>query len=133
MNIRPAHLVVVVLVATSLVTVASPAQARSGSGGHVVVHRGPCSGPTDWKLKVGAENGRLEVEGEVDSNRAGQTWTWRIVHNGSLAASGTRRTAGPSGSFGVRRVLGNQRGTDTVTLRAENTRSGEVCRGTVRF
>ena len=31
-----------------------------------VITRGPCSGNSDWKLKASPENGRIEVEGEVD-------------------------------------------------------------------
>ncbi len=97
------------------------------------VRRGSCSGSTDWKVKVGPEDGRLEVEGEVDSTRSGQTWRWRLVHNGSVSASGTRTTGGASGSFEVRRVSVNLRGTDSFVFRAVNVRSGEVCRGTVNY
>jgi hypothetical protein len=97
------------------------------------VRRGSCSGSTDWKVKVGPEDGRLEVEGEVDSNRSGQTWRWSLVHNGSVSAHGTRTTSGRSGSFEVRRVSVNLRGTDSFVFRATNVRSGETCRGTVNF
>ena len=73
---------------------------RPGGGHHPAaladgddpVRRGSCSGSTDWKIKVGPEDGRLEVEAEVDSNRSGQTWRWRLVHDGSVSASGTRST-----------------------------------------
>ena len=64
------------------------------AGGDDTVRRGSCSGSTDWKIKVGPEDGRLEVEAEVDSNRSGQTWRWRLLHDGSLSASGTRTTGG---------------------------------------
>jgi hypothetical protein len=115
---------------TAVAISAAPAsQAKEGR----VEQRGNCSRSTDWKLKVGPEDGRLEVEGEIDSNRRGQTWRWRIVHNGSVSATGTRVTRGASGSFEVRRVLVDLRGTDAITLYARNPRSGEVCRGTVRF
>ncbi|CAN5457279.1 hypothetical protein BH10ACT10_BH10ACT10_24830 [soil metagenome] len=97
------------------------------------VRRGSCTGSTDWKVKVGPEDGRLEVQGEVDSNRAGQTWRWRLVHDGSVSDRGTRTTGGRSGSFEVRRVMVNLRGTDTFVFRAVNIRSGEVCRGTVNY
>jgi hypothetical protein len=97
------------------------------------VRRGSCSRATDWKVKVGPEDGRLEVEAEVDSNRTGQTWRWRLVHDGSLSAQGTRTTRGRSGSFEVRRVSVNLRGTDSFVFRAVNVRSGEVCRGTVNY
>lgn len=97
------------------------------------VRRGSCTGSTDWKIKVGPEDGRLEVEGEVDSNRSGQTWRWALVHNGSVSASGTRLTRAPSGSFEVRRTTVDLRGTDVFVLRARNVRTGELCRGTLRF
>jgi hypothetical protein len=127
---RTAHLAVAVIAAASLVAVAGPAEA---SGGNDVVKRGNCARTTDWKLKVGPDDGRLEVEGEIDSNRNGQTWTWLIRHNGSVSARGTRTTQAPSGSFEVRRVLVNLSGVDTIVFRATNTRNGEVCRGVVRF
>jgi hypothetical protein len=109
--------------------VTTPAQAKDGD----VIRRGDCTGRTDWKLKVGPEDGRLEVEGEVDSNRAAQRWRWRMVHNGTVVASGTRYTGGPSGSFEVRRLMANLSGTDTVVFRARRPATGEVCRGVVRF
>jgi len=111
----------------SVLTVA-PADARGGSD---TVRRGHCSGASTWKLKVGPDDGRLEVEAEIDSNRSGQTWGWRLVHDGSLSARGTRVTRAPSGSFEVHRLMVNRAGTDTVTVRAHNPRTGEVCRGTV--
>jgi hypothetical protein len=119
----------IVAVASCLAISAAPAQANDRDK----IRVGSCTGTTDWKVKVGPDDGRLEVEGQVDSNRAGQTWSWRIVHNGSISASGTRTTLAPSGSFTVRRTVLNRLGTDTITFRAQNTRSGEVCRGTVYF
>jgi len=98
-----------------------------------VIRRGNCSGATDWKLKASPEDGRIEVEGEVDSFRKGQTWRWRIFHDGDVSARGTATTRGPSGSFEVRRVVVNSRGVDTIGWRSVNTRSGEVCRGSLRF
>jgi hypothetical protein len=108
---------------------ALPAAAKDGD----VIRRGACEGSTNWKLKAGPEDGRIEVEGEIDSNRTGQTWRWRLRHNGDLTASGTKTTKGPSGSFEVRRVLVNLSGPDRIVFRARNLRSGEVCRGTVTF
>lgn len=127
---RPRRLVAPLLVASvAAVSLASPALA----GEDDVVRRGACSGATDWKLKVGPENGRLEVEGEIDSNRGGQTWTWRIVHDGSLVDRGTGTTGGRSGSFEVRRVVRDAAGTDHLVLRARNAATGETCRGTLAF
>ena len=129
MNIRPALAVLALVAAAAPVAVAGTATAGDGD----VVRRGSCSGSTDWKLKAKHDDGRLEVEGEVDSNRNGQTWSWVIRHDGSMSARGTRTTRAPSGSFEVRRVLVNMPGTDTIVFRATNTRNGEVCRGVARF
>ena len=122
------------LLAGALLTaaLAVPAIPAVASGGDVIRHGG-CTGRTDWKLKASPENGRIEVEGEIDSNRSGQTWRWRLVHDGSVSASGSRVTRAPSGSFEVRRVVVNMRGTDELVFRARNTRSGEICRGVVNY
>ncbi|NUR10042.1 MAG: hypothetical protein HOQ45_23935 [Nocardioidaceae bacterium] len=117
-----------VLAATFTVT-ATPAMAASGDK----IRRGDCTGSTNWRLKVGPESGRLETEGQIDSRHNGQTWNWRLWHNGSISYRGTKTTKAPSGSFEVRRLLVNLKGTDTITFRARNPRSGEVCRGTVHF
>src|SRR6478735_4535282 len=74
--------------ALALVTVALPVAAvapasASGGGGDVRTHGG-CSGPAVWKLKAKPDDGRIEVEAEVDSNRAGQAWGWVLKHNGSV-------------------------------------------------
>ncbi len=121
---RAVRLAAVVVASASMFALAGPAQA---SGGNDVVRRGNCSGATDWKLKLGPDNGKIEVEGEIDSNHVGQTWRWRLLHDGSTVARGTRTTQAPSGSFTVRRVVGNRAGTDHLTLRARNVKSNELC------
>jgi hypothetical protein len=122
--------VLAVLTAPVLATVAAgPAFANDDD----VVRRGSCSGSTDWKLKASPEDGRIEVEAEVDSNRADQLWRWRLRHNGSLSARGTATTSGPSGSFEVRRVVVDAAGTDRLVFRARNPQTGEVCRGVLGY
>jgi hypothetical protein len=109
------------------------APADASGGGADVVRSGSCSSHTDWKVKAKHDDGRIEVEVEVDSNRGGQTWRWRILHNGSLSAHGTATTRPPSGSFSVQRRMTDLAGSDTFRLRATNRRSGEVCHGSVRL
>ena len=118
-----------VVAATVSMVAAGPAVANDDD----VIRRGSCTGATDWKVKASPEDGRIEVEGEIDSNRNGQTWRWRIRHNGSLSARGTATTQPPSGSFEVRRVLVDAGGTDTIVFRARNPRTDEVCRGVLRY
>jgi hypothetical protein len=129
MNLRSTLATAAVLSVTATMLAAAPASANDDD----VIRRGSCSGATHWKVKAGPDDGRIEVEGEVDSNRTGQHWRWRMVHNGSVSARGTRVTTAPSGSFEVRRLLVDVAGQDTIVFRARNVRSGEICRGTVRI
>jgi hypothetical protein len=129
MNLHLKSSTAVLVAAVSCMALSAPAQANDADK----IRVGSCTGTSDWKLKVGPEDGRLEVEGQVDSTRIGQTWTWRIKHNGYVSATGTRTTLAPSGSFTVRRTVLNRAGTDYFVWRADNVRNGEVCRGTLSF
>jgi len=104
---------------------AVPALAKDGD----VIRRGACSGSSDWKLKLSPEDGKLEVEYEVDSNKVGQTWNVKLWKNGSRIFNGSRVTKAPSGSFTVRVVTANTAGTDLFSARAANAATGEVCGG----
>jgi len=52
-----------------LVPVAPAAHAKDDDG--EVIRTGSCSGTADWKLKAKRDDGGIEVEWEVDSNKAG--------------------------------------------------------------
>jgi hypothetical protein len=118
-----------VVLLAAVATMAAPAQAKDGE----VIRRGSCSASADWKLKASPDDGRIEVEGEVDSNKTGQTWKWKLVHNGSVSARGTATTTGPSGSFDVERTVVNVKGDDHLRFRASNADSGETCVGSLTF
>ena len=75
----------------------------------------------------------MEVELEVDSNRVGQSWSWRIKDNGVLVRSGTATTVAPSGSFDVERRIANRAGTDTITAYARHAASGQTCSARLVF
>ncbi|MDR7253104.1 hypothetical protein J2X46_002089 [Nocardioides sp. BE266] len=133
---HPLTRVVAAVAATSvlglapLVVAATPAHASGGDDDRVI-NTGSCSSGARWKLKVKTDDGRLEVEGEVDSNRAGQAWGWTLRHNGSVSARGTSTTTARSGSFEVERKIVNLAGTDRVVFRA--TYAGQTCVGVVNF
>ena len=88
---------------------------------------GRCSMGSHWTMKAKPDNGRMELELEVDSNRNGQRWTVRITDNRSLIFAGTKVTVAPSGSFEVRRLTANQVGIDHFVGVARNPRTHEVC------
>ena len=115
------------LTVAAAVGIATPAHAKDGE----VRKAGACSGNSTWKLKAAPDNGRLEVAFEVDSNRVGQTWNWRLVDNGTAVASGQATTVAPSGSFEVKRFIANKAGADTIRGAARNPATGETCVGTL--
>ena len=53
--------------ATSLLAAGTAASAKAGD----VVRTGACSGASDWKLKLSPDDGRIELEFEVDQNKVG--------------------------------------------------------------
>jgi hypothetical protein len=108
----------------------SLATAAQGKGTEVI-RRGSCSAGSDWKLKVKPDDGRIELEFEVDSNIAGQRWNVTIRHNGDRIFHGSRVTQGPSGSFELRRRPSNAAGADRFVARATHPGSGEACVGRV--
>ncbi len=96
-----------------------------------VLVRGTCTKASTSKLKLSSEDGRIEIEFEVDQNRNGIRWMVslrRVVPGGTrLLFSGARVTRAPSGSFELRRVVENRVGRDTISARATSP-SGEFCR-----
>jgi hypothetical protein len=99
-----------------------------------VIREGRCSGATSWKLKLSPENGRIEVEFEVDQNKVGRRWRVTLRKNGNRFFRGFKRTTARSGSFELRKVASNAPGrNDFVVAKARSLRSGEGCRGAATF
>jgi hypothetical protein len=121
-----------IVAALSGLVLALTAAPLAGAKDGDIIRRGNCTGATDWKLKLSEEDGRIEVEFEVDQNRNGVSWNVRLFQNGSQIARATRVTRGPSGSFELRRVAPNTAGTDSFRARATRA-SGEVCTGRASF
>ena len=117
----------------ALAVVAAGATSAEAKGRQVIRSGGCDNSSATWKLKAQSDDGRIEVEFEVDSNRAGQTWAVRITDNGVQVFSGNRTTQPPSGSFEVSRLIANRAGVDHIRATAHNARSGESCVGTVQL
>lgn len=115
--------------ALSLSTV--PAYADSGSD-EDKLKRGSCSGSTDWKWKVGPEDGGLEAEFEIDSSATGVAWRVKLFHDGSRYVNVTRRT-NAEGEIELERRVSNNAGTDHFRAYAQNLRTGETCRARIWF
>jgi hypothetical protein len=113
------------------VPMAASASHGSGSsqGGGGITKSGRCSASGTWKLKAKPDNGRIEVEFEVDSNVNGQSWNVVLTDNGQQVFKGTKTTQAPSGSFTVSKRIANQAGTDKIKGNATNPATGENCAG----
>jgi hypothetical protein len=118
-----------------IATVAMLAASLAGTAGvsHAgvrgVERRGTCSGAAHWKLKLKPDDGRIEVEFEVDQNVVGKVWRVRLLHNGSRILAGRRTTHAPSGSFTVRVRPVDAAGPDAIAARATSIGSGQICAG----
>lgn len=129
------HLRTRLLMTTAAITISltAPLLAAAGpafaSGGHGVSASGACTNGGHFKLKAKHDNGKIEMEYEVDSNRAGQVWAARITDNGTVVVSRHATTGGPSGSFTIRKVIADKPGSDKIRARA--TFRDHTCRGTV--
>ena len=60
--------------------------------------RGFCGKSSSSKLKLSPENGRIEVEFEVDQNRNGVRWSVVLRRGTRVILRGARTTRPPSGS-----------------------------------
>ncbi len=109
-----------------LVTAAALAPASALAKNGDIQRAGTCTKNSTTKIKLKLDNGRIETEFQVDQNRNGIKWTVKLRRNGTLAATANPTTHAPSGSFTVRRTLGNGPGPDTISGRATSP-SGEVC------
>ena len=117
--------------ATMLLTLAgAPANADDA---RERIKRTRCSQASSSKLQVKTDDGRLEVEFEVDQNRNGDRWKVRLRNDGKIFFRGKRTTRGASGSFSVERKTSNGPGKDRISGRARNLRTNEVCRTSINF
>ena len=112
-------------------TGASVAPAHASGGDSARITRSGTCDHARWSIKAKEDDGRIEVEAEIDSNRTGQRWAWVLKHNGSVSARGASTTVGRSGSFEVERKTVDAGGTDTFRFRA--THAGQTCVATVRY
>jgi hypothetical protein len=88
---------------------------------------GSCSGASSWKLKAKPDDGRLEVELEVDTHRNGRRWAVSMNDNGHRVFTGHRVTRAPSGSWELEKKVRNRSGADRIRAVARNPRTGERC------
>jgi hypothetical protein len=120
---KAARFAIAGLMVAGIFSAAPAAMAKDGD----VIRQGTCTGNSTAKIKLSKDDGRIEVEFEVDQNKVGDTWRVKLLHNGDPFFTGTRTTQAPSGSFELRKLTNDAAGTDTIRARARNLSTGEVC------
>jgi len=123
----------VMAVVISAAAVLALAAAPASAGGREVRREGSCSAASDWKLKVKADDARLELEFEVDQNVVGDTWRVRVFQDGDRIFAGNRTTQAPSGSFELSLRPADSAGSDRFVAKARNVSTDETCRGALTF
>ena len=117
----------ILLLATAVPVVALPAAADAKGGARAkVTSSKSCVGGGVAKLKASSDNGRIEIEFEVDVNRNNQRWNVVIKRNGAKVYSATKRTAAPSGSFSSHKFISNAAGRDRISAHATGP-NGRSC------
>ena len=119
------------LLVTAVPLLVAPTASASGGDDREAIRTGSCTHGATWKIKAKADDGRIEVEAEIDTNRVGQRWVWVLKHDGTVSARGASVTTARSGSFDVERRTVDAAGPDSFRFRA--MRGGAVCVGTVTF
>jgi hypothetical protein len=87
---------------------------------------GTCSGGSTSKIKLSREDAGLEIEVEVDMNKINKRWLVTITKAGKQVYRQFRRTAAPSGSFEVKKLVAGPVG-GQVVAKAVSSSTGEVC------
>ncbi len=134
----PAIVLSLALGAAALVSAPIAFAGDGGNATDVQKDRDTCGANTATraKLKVGTledNNSRLLVVGTVWSDD-NDVWEWRMRHNGELSFEGRARGREDVDlAFRVSRTMINWDGADDIVFRAENLRTGEVCRTALSY
>jgi hypothetical protein len=91
-----------------------------------VRHTGTCSRSSDVELRLRADDGRIRIELEIETNRRGARWSVIVLHERRTAFRVATRTRS-NGSLELRRSVPDWYGTDTVVVRASGP-GAETCR-----
>ncbi len=138
MIVRRSPAIVLSLVLGAAALSGAPALAKDGGVTRDGVDRDRCdrSTVTRSKLRVDRINGnnfRVQVIGVVFSDDT-DMWDWKIRRNGDDVFDGRARGREDSDlAFRVSRIMIDFSGPDDVVFRAENMRTGEVCRTSISF
>jgi hypothetical protein len=100
----------------------------AASAADSVTRSGACSATSNWTMRAAEAAGdQAAVRLTVNSTRAGQPWSVKLLRQGSQFFS-TQRTTDGQGNFTVTHSAREVNGVDDVyTAQARNLRTGETC------
>jgi hypothetical protein len=87
-----------------------------------------CSDTSRVKIRATVQDdGAIEAVGVVFSDDL-DLWSWKFKHNDDFSAMGDVRAKDGDRSFRIVRTMVDFSGPDDIFFRAENNRTGEVCK-----
>lgn len=127
----PAIVLSLVLSAAALVV----APSAMASDGGAAKDTDPCGQGSKVRLRVDTYgDDRVQATGIVFSDD-GNLWDWRFRHNDDISYKGEARADGDGDgrSFTIVRTMVDLGGSDFIAFRAENQKTGEVCRAELTY
>jgi hypothetical protein len=119
----------IIAVLTTL-ALAMPLAATALANGAEVDKHGTCTMGSRWELDAEDEGTNLEVDFEIDTTTAGQSWRIVLRHDGVVFFKQIRTTES-DGEVGVERLVKDHSGSDRIAARGVNLKTDEVCRGSL--
>jgi hypothetical protein len=105
---------------------ALPAVALSASPAAAVQNQKSCAG-ANVKLEAERDDGRHEVQVDIDNGQRGERWRVKLFQNGDRFVNVVRTVGGDDRDIDLDRDRRNTAGADTYKLRAKNLRTGGAC------
>lgn len=94
---------------------------------HGITRQSACGGGVKSKLSASPENGRIEVEYEVDNAQPGDDWRILIRRNGAIILR-TQKRINAAGDAKVRVLTRNGSGKERISATATRIGGGGSCR-----
>lgn len=119
-----------IIAVLATLALALPLAGTALADGADVEKHGTCTMGSHWELDAGDEGTKLDVDFEIDTAKAGESWRIVLRHDGGVFFRGVRTTQS-DGDVEVERLVSDQAGSDSIAARGANLTTGEVCRGSL--
>ena len=131
MFVRRSPAIVLSLVLSSAALAMTPPALASDGGtakDEPVKDTTACSDTSEVKIRATVlDDGAIEAVGVVFSNDD-DVWSWKFKHNDDFSAMGEVKAKDADRSLRIVRTMVDFSGPDDIFFRAENNRTGEVCK-----